>query len=75
MGGYIMITCFIDDREQSRVKPAFQFFNELDDYTTYIMELPIGDYVFKGDNGITVAFEYKTIEDYLGSLADNRVFN
>ena len=70
-----MITVWIDDREQSRVKPAYNFFNKLDDYKVYVMELPIGDYVFKGDNGITVAFEYKTVEDYLGSLADNRVFN
>lgn len=70
-----MITVWIDDREQSRVKPAYNFFNELEDYKTYVMELPIGDYVFKGENGITVAFEYKTIEDYLASLSDNRVFN
>lgn len=77
-----MITCFIDDREQSRVKPAYNFFknanknkHNLEQYQVYVLELPIGDYVFKGDNGITVAFEYKTIEDYLGSLSDNRVFN
>ena len=70
-----MINVWIDDREQTRVKPAYNFFNELEDYKVYIMELPIGDYVFKGDNGITVAFEYKTIEDYISSLKDNRVFN
>ena len=67
---------FIDDREQSRVKPAYNFFKEANEpYNVYVQELLIGDYVFKGDNGVTVAFEYKTIEDYLGSLADNRVFN
>lgn len=68
------ITCWIDDREQKRVKPAYEFFTQ-NKIKTYVVELNIGDYVFKGDNGISVAFEYKTIEDYLSSLSDNRVFN
>lgn len=73
-----MVNVFIDDREQSRVKPAYDFFTNdcKEKYNVYIMELPIGDYVFTDkDTGISIAFEYKTIEDYLGSLADNRVFN
>lgn len=69
------IELFIDDREQSRVKPAKDFFIK-NGYNVYIVELTVGDYVFKdNDTGLVVGFEYKTLEDYLGSVADNRVFN
>lgn len=68
-----MIKCFIDNREKSRVKPAVQYFlNE--GFATTTAELRYGDYLFKDDE-ITVAFEYKTIEDYIGSTRDYRVFN
>lgn len=70
-----MINCFIDDREQSRVKPAYDFFTSCE-YNVFVMELPVGDYVFTDtDTGLSVAFEYKTIADYLDSIVDNRVFN
>jgi len=64
---------FIDDREQSRIKPALEYYKDKADEVekTHLLN---GDYVFM-DNDIRVAFEYKTIEDYLQSITDNRVFN
>lgn len=64
---------FIDDREQSRIKPAKEYYKEKTDEVN-VFHLINGDYVFI-DNDIRVAFEYKTIEDYLQSIKDNRVFN
>ena len=60
----------ISDKEQSRIKQAEQYFKELG-CTTEITNLEIGDYVF--DN--KVAFEYKTMADFIASIQDNRVFN
>ena len=64
---------YIDDREKSRIEPAIKFYTELG-YNPTVTELTYGDYVFI-DGDITVAFEYKTIEDYISSLSDYRVFN
>ena len=60
----------ISDKEQSRIEPATQYFKELG-LTVEITNLQYGDYVF--DN--KVAFEYKTIADFIASIQDNRVFN
>jgi len=71
-----MMTVFIDDREQSRVAPAYQYYKEDMGLQTYVLELPYGDYVFLDkDSNIKVAFEYKTVDDYISSLKDYRVFN
>ena len=60
----------ISDKEQSRIPIAEQYFKELG-CETETTNLEIGDYVF--DN--KVAFEYKTIADFITSINDNRVFN
>lgn len=71
----------IDDREHpDRIKRAVDYYqqqkNEDGKYQVYITELRYGDYVFHDTwNNIDVAFEYKTIDDFISSLADNRVFN
>lgn len=71
-----MMTVFIDDREQSRIAPAYQYYKEDMGLQTYVLELPYGDYVFvDNDSNIKVAFEYKTVDDYISSLKDYRVFN
>lgn len=71
-----MMTVFIDDREQSRVAPAYQYYKEDMGLQTYVLELHYGDYVFVDkDSNIKVAFEYKTVDDYISSLKDYRVFN
>jgi len=60
----------ISDKEQNRIPTAEQYFQELG-CETEVCNLEIGDYVF--DN--KVAFEYKTIADFITSINDNRVFN
>ena len=71
---------FIDDREkQERKTKAVAYYLGEDENFQYgknlnVSELLYGDYVFT-ENNITVAFEYKTIEDSMSSLGDNRVFN
>lgn len=60
----------ISDKEQKRIEPAKQYFKELG-CTVEVANLQYGDYVF--DN--KVAFEYKTIADFIASIQDNRVFN
>lgn len=68
-----MIKCFIDNREKNRIDPAQKYYRDAG-FDVNVAELVYGDYIFTDEN-ITVAFEYKTIEDYLGSLTDYRVFN
>ena len=68
-----MTICLIDDREQERGERAFDYFLE-NDFQPEITELIFGDFVFL-DNDLSVAFEYKTLEDYFASINDNRVFN
>lgn len=60
----------ISDKEQSRIPIAEEYFQELG-CTTEVKNLEIGDYVFNNK----VAFEYKTIADFINSINDNRVFN
>ena len=66
----------IDDREQSRGKRAQEYYNTIEDYDAVITKLTYGDFVFTNTTKeLTVAFEYKTLEDYISSIHDNRVFN
>ena len=62
---------FIDSREQDRVNAGKEYFGK---YNPYIVEMVYGDYAFT-DNNIRVVFEYKTIDDFINSMEDNRVFN
>lgn len=58
----------IDGREKRRIKPAKNFFKGAEVYN-----LQYGDYAFiKGDKRIL--FEYKTINDFISSIIDKRVF-
>ena len=59
----------IDAKEQSRIKPAYSFYNKKHNVT--VEDLPAGDYVFDDE----VVFEYKTFDDFIGSIMDKRVFN
>ena len=59
----------IDNRESNtRIESARQFFQ--DDYDIETDNYPVGDYIF--DN--KVVFEYKTANDMISSVIDNRVF-
>lgn len=68
-----MLQVYIDNREQDRVKSGTIYFRK-HGYNPIISELLVGDYCFT-DNNINVIFEYKTIEDFINSINDNRVFN
>lgn len=65
---------FIDTRENNRIKPALFYFGQKN--TVTITELETGDYIFVNEeNNDCIVFEYKTIEDFIQSIKDNRVFN
>ena len=60
----------IDNREsKTRINSASEFFNK-EDYNVEVGSYPVGDYIF--DN--KVCFEYKTANDMISSIIDNRVF-
>lgn len=68
-----MIKCFIDNREKNRIEPAQKYYRNAG-FDVNVAELVYGDYIFT-DMDIMVAFEYKTIEDFIGSTRDYRVYN
>ena len=60
----------ISDKEQRRIEPAKQYYMELG-CDVEVTNLQYGDYVFDEK----VAFEYKTIPDFISSITDHRAFN
>ena len=60
----------ISDKEQTRIKQAEKYFQSLG-LETEVTNLQYGDYIFNEK----VAFEYKTMADFIASIQDNRVFN
>ena len=60
----------ISDKEQWRIKEAEKYFQELG-LETSVENLQYGDYVFDEK----VAFEYKSMSDFISSIQDKRVFN
>lgn len=64
----------IDDREVDRKDYALKQYK---DFNPEIEHLLTGDYIFTGYNGIQVAFEYKTAEDFINSIdhTDNHLHN
>lgn len=71
---------YVDSRENGpRNKPdtrkerAITYYKEKG-HTALITTLDYGDYLFKNKDGKTVAYEYKTINDYMNSLFDGSLF-
>ena len=60
----------ISDKELTRIPKAEKYYNELGLEVT-VENLEYGDYVFDDK----VAFEYKTMSDFISSIQDHRVFN
>ena len=60
----------IDNREQARVQSATDYYTK-QGLDVEVTELEIGDYIFNDK----VAFEFKTIPDFITSIQDGRVFN
>ena len=73
-----MIVC-IDTREQDRQYNALKYYKNQKEITlAHTGTLPTGDYLFyknKKNPYSGVVFEYKTINDFISSIIDNRVFN
>lgn len=67
------LKCYIDNREQNRVKSA-QFYYKKQGLETEVQELEVGDYIFT-DGTDNVVFEFKTVADFVSSIQNNRVFN
>lgn len=63
----------ISDKEQDRVNSAKKYYTE-QGLTATVENLKVGDYIFT-DGKECVAFEFKTIADFITSINDNRVFN
>lgn len=55
----------VDDRENKRIDYALEQYAPLNPLKCH---LDIGDYVFVGNNGIKVVWEYKTGSDFLNSI-------
>lgn len=63
----------IDTREQDRIKSATEYYKKQGLEVT-VEELEIGDYIFTDGNN-EVVFEFKTIDDFITSIHDGRVYN
>lgn len=61
----IISTVKVDVREGSRIKYAQSEYKKLN---PVVEQLPVGDYVFVGYNGVEVVFEYKEDGDFLSSI-------
>lgn len=55
----------IDNREKDRISYALK---QYDDLNPLVCQLDIGDYIFIGNNGIKVVWEYKRGDDFLNSI-------
>ena len=65
-----MNTLIIDSRETKRIKSATRYYENLD-YKVTVSTLDTGDYLFNNK----VVYEFKTMNDYMNSISDGRVFN
>lgn len=70
----VITSLLIDNREQDRVKYALEQYEPLN---PVVCQLDYGDYIFIGENGVKVVFEYKTGGDWLNSInsEDNHLHN
>ena len=68
----VIESVLIDDRENERVEYGL---NQYSPFNPQVAHLEIGDYIFKGVNGIEVVFEYKTANDFLTSIENNHLHN
>lgn len=59
---------YIDSREKHRINEALSYYVD-----ATVEQLEYGDYLFK-DNDKTVAFEFKTCEDYISSIKNKSLF-
>ena len=63
----VISNVLIDDRENKRIEYALKQYK---DFNPLKSHLDVGDYIFVGNNGRKVVFEYKTGSDFLNSIND-----
>lgn len=63
----------IDSREKVRGHHAYNYY--VDKYDVEIKPLNYGDYYFQTNDYKQVIFEYKTCEDFIGSMENKTLFN
>ncbi|WP_458454379.1 ERCC4 domain-containing protein [Methanobrevibacter sp.] len=69
------LSVYIDNREQNRVDKGKEYYRK-HGFDVTVTTLKYGDYCFwDKETSIGVAFEFKTHDDFINSLTDNRVFN
>lgn len=70
----IITQVLIDDREQDRKDFVMEQYAP---FNPSIKHLDVGDYIFIGHNGVKIAVEYKTVNDFLTSIdpAENHLHN
>ena len=61
----------ISDKELTRIPKAEKYFGDELGLDVSVENLEYGDYIFNDK----VAFEYKTMSDFISSIQDHRVFN
>lgn len=66
----IYMDVVIDSREQKRIKLAKEYYTK-QGHEVQVKELKTGDYLFENK----VVFEFKTIQDFISSILNGRVFN
>ena len=59
---------YVDDRENKRIDYAMEQYAPFNPIREH---LDIGDYIFVGENGVKVVFEYKTGSDFINSITEN----
>ena len=68
-----IIKLYCDDREdKKRLAHVERTYPELKPMT---LRMDMGDYIYQSENGESVVFEYKTGNDFISSVLDNRIFN
>lgn len=61
----IITQVLVDDRENERVDYALSMYSPFNPIKKH---LDVGDYIFKGHNGVEVVFEYKEEDDFITSI-------
>ena len=64
----IISSVLIDDREGDRIEFASKHYSPFNPLKCH---LEYGDYIFVGENGTKVVWEYKTGNDFLNSITEN----
>ena len=63
---------YVDYRENKRINVAQKKYKE---YNPLVVNMDYGDFIFYGNKGKQVLFEYKTTDDFFNSIRNNHLYN